>query len=410
MTKVELLAPAGDLEKLKIAIEYGADAVYFGGESFGLRAAAKNFTLDEMREGVQFAHQKGKKAYLTLNIFAHNEDVNMFSEYINQIKEIPLDGVIMSDPGLIHMVKNAMPEMTIHLSTQANTTNHQSAEFWYKQGIKRIVLARELSLKEIKEMSEKCSKDLELEIFVHGAMCISYSGRCLLSNYMVERDANRGACAHPCRWQYYLVEEKRPGEYIPVNEDERGTYFFNSKDLCMINHIPDMIESGIASLKIEGRMKSIFYAAVIVGNYRKAIDAYYNDPQKYKNDPDRLEELRKVSHRHFTTGFYFDQPQSKDQNYESSSYIRSYDFLALVRSYDAETKLATVEQRNKINMGDTVEIMGPDIDYFTQKVDVMLDENNQPIESAPHAQQMIKIKTNKPVSENYMIRRRINDT
>lgn len=409
MKKVELLAPAGDMEKLKIAVEYGADAVYFGGESFGLRAASKNFSVDEMREGVQYIHEKGRRSYLTLNIFAHNEDINALAEYLQSIKDISFDGVIMSDPGMIQIVKEWMPDVDMHLSTQANTTNYKSAEFWYKQGIKRIVLARELSLKEIKEVREKVSGDLELEAFVHGAMCISYSGRCLLSNYMTGRDANRGACAHPCRWNYYLVEEKRPGEYIPVNEDERGTYFFNSKDLCLIEHIPQLIDSGITSFKIEGRMKSIFYVAVIVGAYRKAIDAFYKDPVHYQYNSEWLEELKKVSHRNFTTGFYFNKPQSEDHNYDTSSYTRDYDFLGLVKAYDEKTGFATIEQRNKICKGDSVEIMGPYTDYFTQRIDLILDDNNKPIESAPHAQQIIKIKMEKPVTENYMLRSKRSD-
>lgn len=404
--KVELLAPAGDLEKLKIAIEYGADAVYFGGESFGLRAAAKNFTIDEIVDGVSYAHNKGRKAYLALNIFAHNEDVDALTSYLNQIRDIPIDGFIMSDPGLIDMVKTILPNMDIHLSTQANTTNYRSAEFWHKQGVKRIVLARELSLKEIRAIRNNVSNDLELEVFVHGAMCISYSGRCLLSNYMAERDANRGACAHPCRWNYYLVEEKRPGELIPVNEDERGTYFFNSKDLCMIEAIPQLIDSGVSSLKIEGRMKSIFYAAVIVGTYRKAIDAYYDYPNHYTYKTEWLEELKKVSHRNFTTGFYFDKPESKDQNYNSSSYIREYDFLGLVTSYDNKTEMAVIEQRNKMSIGDEIEIMGPYVDGFSQKIEIMMDESDQPINSAPHAQQMIKIKMVQPVYKNYMLRKK----
>ncbi len=406
MKKIELLAPAGDLEKLKIAVEYGADAVYFGGESFGLRAAARNLTVDEIREGVQYAHKKGRRAYLTLNIFAHNDDINGLTEFLNKIKNISIDAVIMSDPGMIFLIKEKMPGTEIHLSTQANTTNYKSAEFWFRQGIKRIVLSRELSLKEIKEIREKAPEDLELETFIHGAMCISYSGRCLLSNYMAGRDANRGACAHPCRWHYYLVEEQRPGEYIPVSEDERGTYFFNSKDLCLIDHIPQLVDSGIGSLKIEGRMKSIFYVAVIVGTYRKAIDTYYKDPDNYKSDPQWMEELKKVSHRNFTTGFYFGKPEGADQNYDTGSYIRDYDFLGLVKSYDEKTGFAIIEQRNKISIGDSVEIFGPYSDYFTQTIDIILDEKDEPIESAPHAQQIIKIRTVRPVSENYMLRGR----
>ncbi len=401
--KVELLAPAGDLEKLKIAIEYGADAVYFGGESFGLRAGSKNFSLEDIREGIKYAHDRQKKAYMTLNIYAHNEDIDELPEYLNSIKDIEIDGLIISDPGIIDLVKEMMPNVEIHLSTQANTTNYRSAKFWYKAGADRIVLARELSLKEIKQVHEKVP-ELQLETFIHGAMCISYSGRCLLSNYMINRDANRGECAHPCRWKYYLVEEKRPGEYIPVSEDDRGTYFFNSKDLCMVQHIPELMDAGISSFKIEGRMKSIFYVAVIVGTYRKALDAYYEDPEHFTYKEEWMEELLKVSHRQFTTGFYFDKPDEKGQNYQSSTYVREYNFLGLIKSYDEKSGFATIEQRNKMSIGDAIEVFGPYRDSFKQTIEVMLSEEDEPLESAPHAQQIVKIKMNEPVKENFMIR------
>ncbi len=403
---IELLAPAGDLEKLKIAILYGADAVYFGGEMFGLRASARNFALDEMREGVAFAHEHKKKAYLTINIFAHNNDIDRLPDYLDSIKDIPLDAVIISDPGILTIVKEKLPDLEIHLSTQANTTNYMSAQFWHDQGVKRIVLARELSLQEINKVAESTSDTLELEAFVHGAMCISYSGRCLLSNYMTNRDANRGACSHPCRWQYYLVEEKRPGEYIPVSEDERGTYFFNSKDLCMIEHIPEIIDSGITSLKIEGRMKSIFYAAVIVSTYRKAIDAYLTSPKDYQYNPEWKSDLEKVSHRFFTTGFNIDKPTEDDQNYQSSSYIRSYDFLGIVNSID-ENGYAVVEQRNKIKKNDVIEVFGPDQEAFEMTVESLYDADNNEIESAPHAQQIFKFMPTQPVKENYMLRKKV---
>lgn len=407
MKKMELLAPAGDLEKLKIAIDFGADAVYFGGEMFGLRASARNFSIDEIKEGVDYAHSKGRKAFLAVNIFAHNEDINQLPDYLNKIREIPIDAFIVSDPGIIILIQEIIPNAEIHLSTQANTTNYKSAAFWHKQGVQRVVLARELSFKEIKEMREKTPESLELEVFVHGAMCISYSGRCLLSNFMAERDANRGECAHPCRWNYYLVEEKRPNEYIPVMEDERGTYFFNSKDLCMIEHIPTFHDLGITSLKIEGRMKSIFYTAVVVGTYRKAIDLYYKDPQNYSFDSRWLNELEKVSHRNFTKGFYFGKPSQNDQNYETSSYTKNYDFLGLVKSYDETTGFAVVEQRNKICIGDHVEIFGPYTDYFEQIIEVMYNEAGDLIEAAPHAQQIIKIKMDQKVDQNFMIRKKI---
>jgi putative protease len=306
-------------------------------------------------------------------------------------------------------VKEYAPDLEVHLSTQANNTNYMSANFWYKQGIKRIILARELSFKEIREIREKTPEDLELEAFVHGAMCISYSGRCLLSNYMAGRDANRGECAHPCRWKYYLVEEKRPGEYVPVFEDEKGTYFFNSKDLCMINHIPELIDSGLSSLKIEGRMKSIYYVANTVRVYRKAIDEYYKSPESYKFDPQWIDELSKVSHREFTTGFYLDKPTEKDQLYFSSSYIREYDFIGIVLDYDEKTGLATIEQRNRIFKGDDIEIIGPDYKMFGQKVKIMLDDKGKEIEVAPHPQQKIKILMEKPVEQYYMLRKKRKD-
>lgn len=406
MKKMELLAPAGDLEKLKIAIDYGADAVYMAGELFGLRAGAKNFTFEDMKEGVAYAHARGKKVYLTMNVFAHNEDIGLMKEYLDKIKEIAIDAFIVSDAGVILLIQETIPNAQVHLSTQANTTNYKTASFWYKQGIRRIVLARELSFEEIKGFRQHLPEDMELEAFVQGAMCISYSGRCLLSNFMIERDANRGMCAHPCRWKYSLVEEKRPGEYYPVQEDDRGTYIFNSRDLCMIEHIPDLMESGLSSLKIEGRMKSIFYVATVVGAYRKAIDAYYDNKKTYQFKPEWMTELKKVSNRHFTTGFYYQKPTNQDQNYESSAYYREYMFLGLVQSYDEKTGFAVVEQRNKIKLGDEVEIFGPGCIFFTQKIEVMFDENGEPIDTAPHAQQILKIKVSNPVSEKFMIRRR----
>jgi len=405
MKKIELLAPAGDLEKLKIAIDYGADAVYFGGEMFGLRAAAKNFSIDEIKEGVEYAHARDKKVHMTINIFAHNEDIGELELYLNQLKDIPIDAFIVSDPGIIMMIREAIPDAEIHLSTQANMTNYKTAEFWHKQGVKRIVLARELTFDEIRELRERLPETLELEAFIQGAMCISYSGRCLLSNFMIERDANRGQCAHPCRWKYHLVEEQRPGEYFPIEEDERGTYILNSRDLCMIEHIPDLVQAGLSSAKIEGRMKSIFYVATIVGAYRRAIDAYYKDPEGYVFDPEWLNELKKVSHREFTTGFYYNKPTNKDQNYQTSAYTREYSFVGLVKRYDEKTGIAVIEQRNKMVLGDEIEVFGPDTDCFTQKIEILLDEEDQPIESAPHPQQIVKIKMAQPVLEKYMLRK-----
>ena len=407
MNKVELLAPAGDLEKLKIAIDYGADAVYLAGELFGLRAGAKNFTIEEMEEGVAYAHRRKKKVHLTLNIFAHNYDFEELERYLDQIAHIPFDAFIISDAGIISLVMEKLPHMEIHLSTQANTTNYKTAEFWHRQGVKRVVLGREMSLEEIRTTREKLSPDMELEAFVHGAMCISYSGRCLMSNFMTERGANQGLCAHPCRYKYALMEEKRPGEYFPVEEDDRGTYIFNSKDLCMIEHIPELIEAGLASLKIEGRMKSVFYVATVVRAYRQAIDAYYADPKGWTFDPQWMAELRKVSNRHFTKGFYFNKPRNVDQNYESSAYYREFTFVGLVLDYDPETKIATVEQRNKINAGDQVEVFGPGDVCFTQTISDMTDQEGNPIDSAPHAQQVVKSPMAQPVGKNFMVRRRV---
>lgn len=405
MKKPELLAPAGNLEKLKIAIIYGADAVYLGGENFGLRAGAKNFTLEQLTEGIKFAHDRGKRIYLTLNIIPHNEDLVGLPEYVAKLKELDLDAVIISDPGVLKIVKNIIPEMEVHLSTQASTTNYAAVNFWYEQGVRRIILARELSLEEIKEIIKKSPPDMKIETFVHGAMCISYSGRCLLSNYMVGRDANRGDCAHSCRWRYYLVEETRPGEYFPVYEDEKGAYFFNSKDLCMIEHLPSLIEAGISAFKIEGRMKSSYYVATVVKAYRHLIDSYFSKPKEYFYDEKWLDEIKKVSHRYFTTGFYFAKPGGKEQRYDSSAYIKTYDFAGLILDYDSNNQIATIEQKNRIFVGDEIEIFGPDDDFFTQKIEKMWDEEGEEIEAAPHAKQIIRMKMAKPVKPWYIIRK-----
>ncbi|MGI6256495.1 MAG: peptidase U32 family protein [Anaerovoracaceae bacterium] len=401
--KMELLAPAGDLEKLKTAVDYGADAVYFGGEAFSLRAGADNFSPDEMKEGIAYAHEKGKKCYLTLNIFPHNEDLPLLEDFVEEIKDHGLDAFILSDPGAISILRHIIPEAEIHLSTQANVTNYRAAEFWYEQGIRRIVLAREMSLEDIRNMREKIPADLEIEAFVHGAMCISYSGRCLLSNFMVDRDANRGQCAHPCRWKYALVEEKRPGEYYPVEEDDRGTYIMNSGDLCMIRHMGALAKAGVNSAKIEGRMKSVFYVATVVGAYRRAIDAFYRG-EDFKEE--WMEEVSKVSHRNFTTGFYFRKPTCRDQDYLSSAYQREYSFVGIVREYHEDTAMAVVEQRNKMSLGEEIEIFGPDKDFFTQKLQVLLDDQGNPIQSAPHPQQIVKIKMDLPVEPGDILRKK----
>ena len=406
MNKIELLAPAGDLEKLKIAVEYGADAVYFGGEMFSLRAGAGNLTIPEIEEGVEYAHSKGAKCHMAMNIFAHNEDIEPLRRYLESIRHIPIDAFIVSDPGVITVLKDVIPDAELHISTQANMTNYVTANFWYNMGVKRLVLARELTLGEIREIRQRIPEDMDLESFVHGAMCISYSGRCLLSNYMIDRDANRGMCAHPCRWKYKLVEEKRPGEYYPVEEDNRGTYIMNSKDLCMLEHLPDLIDAGVSSFKIEGRMKSVFYVATVVSAYRKAIDSYMADPENYSFDYSWYNEMLKASHREFTTGFYYDKPTNEDQNYQTSAYTREYSVTGKVLSYDTDSSIAVVEQRNKMNLGDTIEVFGPDIDYFEQKLTVLLDEDDNPIESAPHPQQILHIKMNKPVKPNYILRKK----
>lgn len=409
MNNIELLAPAGDLEKLKMAIRYGADAVYLGGDSFGLRKSAKNFSIEQIEEGIIFAHERGKKVYITLNIVPHDEDMDGLEEYVTKLYEIKTDAVIVSDPGMFSVIRRTVPNLSIHLSTQASVTNYETIMFWYHLGIRRIVLARELSLKEIQEMKEKLPEDLELETFVHGAMCMSYSGRCLISNYMTGRDANRGDCAHGCRYKYNLVEEKRPGEYFPVYEDEDGTFIMNSKDLCMIEHIPELVKSGIKSFKIEGRVKSSYYVATVIRAYRMAIDEYYKDPVNYKYDDKWLKEIQKASHRDFTTGFYFGKPTHEAQVYTTSSYIRGYDFVGLILDYNDETKIATVEQRNRMFVGEKIEVFGPSKEYSTQIIEKMWDEEDNEIEVAPHPQQIVKILMAEPVNKMDMIRKERED-
>ena len=390
---------------MKTAVRYGADAVYFGG-AFSLRAGAGNLTVPEIREAMDFLHNNNAKGYMTLNIYPHNPDIGPLKEYINEIRSIPIDAFLVSDPGVMQLIWDAVPDAEIHLSTQANTTNYLSAGFWIAQGVKRIVTAREMSLEEIAEMRNHLPDKVDIEAFVHGAMCISYSGRCLLSNFMTGRDANRGACTHPCRWKYHLVEEKRPGEYYPVEEDDRGSYIMNSRDLCMLEHLPEMIRAGITSLKIEGRMKSSYYVATVVSAYRAALDAYLEDPDHYRFDPKWMEELSKASHREFTTGFYFGKPTSKDQNYLSSDYIREYSFIGVVRGLDPDTGETIIEQRNKFSVGDTVEIMEPKAPYYEERVDSMRDEDGCLIESAPHPQQIIRIPFKKVPAKYSIIRKR----
>ena len=404
MQKVELLAPAGNLYKLKIALKYGADAVYIGGEAFSLRVAADNFTPEEMKEGIEFAHAMGKKVYVTANIIPHNRDLKEMERYFKEIYELGADAVLISDLGAFNICRKAAPNLEIHISTQANNTNYMTVESWHKMGAKRVVLAREMTLSEVREIRDNISRECELEIFMHGAMCVSYSGRCLLSNYMTARDSNYGACSHPCRWQYALMEEKRPGEYMPVLENERGTFIMNSKDLCMIEHVPELIASGVSSLKIEGRVKSEYYVATIVAAYRKAIDKYYENPSEYVFNPEWLKEVKKVSHRDYYTGFFFGIPDTGAQIYGTSSYIRECDIVGIVLDYDEKTKLAKVSQRNRFFKGDEIEIMQPGEDYFTQKVEVLKDENMNDIEVANHAAMTLYIKTDKPVVKDAMLR------
>ncbi len=403
MHKPELLAPAGNMEKLKVALLYGADAVYLGGKAYGLRAFGGNFTNEEIKEAVEFAHSLGKKVYVTVNIFPHNEDLARLPEYLKYLEDVAVDAVLVADMGVFSMARKYAPGLPVHISTQANNTNWAAVNAWKELGASRVVLAREMSLKEIREIREKC--DVELEMFVHGAMCISYSGRCLMSNYMAGRDANRGSCAQPCRWKYALVEEKRPGQYFPVMEDERGTYIFNSKDMCLLPYLPDIIKSGVESLKIEGRMKSVHYAASIVKAYRMAIDSYFENPEEFTVKQEWLEELDKVSHRAYTTGFYYGRPTEKDQIYGTSSYLQSSDFVGFVRAYDEESGYAVVEQRNNMKLGQKIEVFQPSQPLFRQKLTDMRDEEGNSISVAPHPQQIIKIRMEQPV-EPYTILRR----
>lgn len=401
----ELLAPAGSLEKLKVAVLYGADAVYLGGASFGLREGADNFTIEEIEEGVEFAHSRGVKVYVTVNIIPHNRDLVELPAYLRELQRLKVDALIVSDPGIIEIVKETIPNMEIHLSTQANAVNWRSVRFWHEQGVARVVLARELSLEEIRETREKVP-GVGLEVFVHGAMCISYSGRCLLSNYMTGRSANLGQCAQSCRWQYHLMEEKRPGEYYPIIEDERGTYIFNSKDLCVIEHLPELIAAGLDSFKIEGRMKSVHYAATVTTIYRQAIDNYMRAPEHYQFNPEWLEELKSVSHRHYTTGFYFGKPGAAEHNYDSSAYVRNYDFMGFVLEYLPEEREAIVEVRSKFFKGDTMEIFGPATPPFKIELSYIKDEEGQEIEAAPHPHQIIRIPIDRPVDKYDMVRRK----
>lgn len=406
MKKVELLAPAGDLNKLKTAFDYGADAVYLGGESFGLRKASKNFPIEKMREGIEYAHERGKHVHVTLNIIPHGKDMIGLDDYIKQLEDIKVDAVIVADPGMFMRVKKSS-NLPIHMSTQGSLTNADAVRFWADQGAERAVLAREMSLDEIGQIIEEVGKDIEIETFLHGAMCMSYSGRCLISNYMTGRDANMGDCSQPCRYKYHLVEESRPGEYYPIIEEEEGSFILNSKDLCMIEHVDKLIETGISSLKIEGRVKSEYYLATVVRAYRMAIDDYYSDPKNYKYNPAHYEEILKVSHRDFTTGFYFGEAKNNGGIYEKNSYIRNYDFVGTVLSYDENSKLATIEQKNRVFKGEEIEIFGPGRRHVTQNIDIMLDEDDKDIEVANRAGMIYKIRVNEPVFPKDMLRKKV---
>lgn len=400
MKKVELLAPAGSLQKLKTAIDFGADAVYVGGSRLNLRAFADNFNFEELKEGVEYAHERNAKVYLVLNSIPRNYDLNGLDVYVKTCESIGVDGVIVADPGIISIVKKNT-NLDIHLSTQANALNYETARFWYDYGLKRIILARELKLREIEEFTKKLPEDCEIEVFVHGAMCMAYSGRCLISNYMTSRDSNKGACSQACRYKYYLVEEKRPDEYFPVFEDESGTYIMNSKDLCMVEHIDDIIKSGVVSVKIEGRMKSPFYVAMVVKMYREAIDKYYEDPDNFKVDPNWIKNLSKVSHRRYSTGFFYGK--NGEESYESASYVREYDIVGIVKSYDKETKIATIEQRNRVFEGDKVEVIRPKTENFEVVLTEMKNDKGECIDKANHAQMIFTVKIETELKERDFI-------
>lgn len=412
MRDIELLVPASSLEVLKIAVIYGADAVYIGGEAFGLRAKAKNFSYEEMAEGIAFAHAHNVKVYVTANILAHNYDlegVRAYFKELNQMKPDRPDALIIADPAIFMIAKEECPDIERHVSTQANNTNYGTFKFWRDLGASRVVTARELSLREIKEIRSKIDDEMEIETFIHGAMCISYSGRCLLSNYFTGRDANSGACTHPCRWKYSVVEEKRPGEYLPVYENERGTYIFNSKDLCMIEHIPDLIDAGIDSYKIEGRMKTALYVATVARTYRKAINDYIESPEKYeKNMPWYLEQIKSCTYRQFTTGFFYGKPTEETQIYDNNTYEKGYTYLGIVGPAN-EKGMYRLEQRNKFSVGEEIEIMKPNGDNITVTVKAMENEKGEAMESCPHPQQIFFVDLGTPLDEFDILRRQENE-
>lgn len=406
MKKPELLIPASSLEVLKTAVVFGADAVYIGGEVFSLRAKSKNFSMEDMREGIGFAHAHGAKVYVTANILAHNGDLDGVETYFHELKEIGPDALIISDPGVFQIAKEVCPEIEIHISTQANNTNYRTYRFWHSLGAKRVVSARELSMDELRELRANIPEDLEIETFIHGAMCISYSGRCLLSSYFTGRDANQGACTHPCRWKYAIMEETRPGEYLPFYENERGTYIFNSKDLCMIEHIPELVEAGIDSFKIEGRMKTALYVAVVTRTYRQAIDDYLKDEALYRSRMDYYkEEIAKCTYRQFTTGFFFGKPDHDTQIYDNNTYIKAYTYLGLIGGR-REDGFYGLEQRNKFSVGEKIEVMKPDGRDVEVMVRSMTDEEGQPLENCPHPKQKIYVDLGVELSPFDLLRRK----
>lgn len=401
---IEVLSPAGNMDKLKMAIRYGADAVYCAGQSFGLRASSSNFSNEELKEAVEFVHSHGKKIYVTCNIIPHNEDLVGLEDYLKILESIKVDAIIVADLGIFLLAKRVAPNLERHVSTQANTTNYLTTEFWKEQGATRVVVAREVSIADIKTMKE--AADIEIEAFVHGAMCISYSGRCLLSNYFTTRDANRGQCTQACRWKYSLVEENRPGEYYPIEEDQHGTYIFNSKDLCLLKYIPDLVEAGVDSLKIEGRMKSVHYAATVTKVYREAVDSYLADPEHYEVKPEWIEELEKISHRPYTEGFSVEKPDETAQNYGQSSNTQTHDFIGLVEGYNVEEGYAYLEQRNNFKVGDEVEFCQPHGELVHHVITKMTDEEGNEITVAPHPQMKVRLYIDTPLEEYAMMRRR----
>lgn len=405
MKAPELLVPAGSLEVLKIAVVFGADAVYIGGEAFGLRAKARNFSREDMEEGIAFAHARDVKVYVTANILAHNEDLTGVREYFLELKEIGPDALIISDPGVFQAAREICPEIEIHISTQANNTNYGTYLFWHSLGARRVVSARELSLKEIRDIREQIPEELEIETFIHGAMCISYSGRCLLSNYLTGRDANQGECTHPCRWKYALMEEQRPGEYMPVFENERGTFIFNSKDLCMIEHVPELIEAGIDSFKIEGRMKTALYVATVARTYRRAIDDFMKSRELYeKNMPWYKSQISNCTYRQFTTGFFFGKPSEEAQIYDNNTYLKEYTYLGIVE--DFKEGLCQIRQRNKFSVGEMIEVMKPDGENESVTVLKILDEEGKELESAPHPKQKLFLDLGATLSQYDILRRK----